>query len=477
MSDDRQTSESAADVSQEPNPLPVADTEAAVEVHLEDRLQRRNVFLYVCKWSLIYLAAPVLYIGFVQAGLCKRLGASDFVANLPSSAYLLLAAFPMIMAWAIPQVRYLRVVMTIGYIITATMGAITATVLWLPAPNWLRISAVIAHGALVACSSGTAWVFEWEFLGRGVSESRRGPMFACAYSIGPMFAVVGSLGAQLIINNEIFGWTPSFWREIPYPVNYTVLYAATLPLMLLVAFIVSRYVVPLPAVEVQRKPFVSGVFGGFGRFISYRLIFIACLAYLLIYSGTMIQNNMVLYTREAVGLAEDAFVGYQLAIRFGCKVLAGLMLGWLLKRTNPRMNLFVTALLVISGVIWILIAPLFGAGLIFLIAFGLNGGGELMGCYYPYYVLCLSPKSQMRRNMAFVMLLSAPVGFAPALFGFISDTWSLTASFWVSLAIMVSALILVASALPARPRPRPEDLEATDLEQKTEQQEESPASA
>ena len=125
----------------------------------------------------------------------------------------------MIMAWAVPQVRYLRLVMTIGYVITAIMGAITATLLWLPAPNWLRIGAVIAHGAIVMCSSGTAWVFEWEFLGRGVCESRRGPMFACAFGIGPLFAVVGSLGAQLVINQDIFGWTPPFWREIPYPVN------------------------------------------------------------------------------------------------------------------------------------------------------------------------------------------------------------------------------------------------------------------
>jgi len=465
LSDDGRTGESAEDVSKEPNLLEGTETEAAVEVYLDDRLQRRNVVLYVLKWCLIYFAAPVLYVGFVQAGLCKRLGASDFVANLPSAAYLLLAALPMIMAWAVPQVRHLRRVMTIGYAITAVMGGITATVLLLPAPNWLRIGVVIAHGAIVACSSGTAWVFEWEFLGRGVSESRRGLLFASTFSIGPLCAVVGSLGAQLIINNEVFGWTPRFWREIPYPVNYTVLYGATLPLMLLAALLASRYVVPLPAVEVQRKPFLSGVLGGFSRFTSYRLMFIACVAYLLIYSGTMIQNNMVLYTREAVGLAEDTFVGYQLAIRFGCKVLAGLMLGWILKLTNPRMNLFVTALLVISSVVWILsVKPLFGGGLLFLLAFGLNGAGELMGFYYPYYVLCLSPKSQMRRNMAFVMLLAAPVGFAPALFGFISDTWSLTASFWVSLALMVGGLMLVACLLPARPRPRPEDLEPADLE-------------
>ena len=446
-----------------------AQAEAAVEIHLEDRLQRRNVVLYVCRWSLVYFAAPILYVGFVQAGLCKRLGASDFVANLPSSAYLLLAAFPMIMAWAVPQVRHLRLVMTIGNATTAVVGGITAILLWLPVPDWLRIGVVIAHGAIAACSMGTAWAFEWEFLGRGISESRRGLLFASTFSIGPLCAVIGSLGAQLIINNEVFGWTPKFWREIPYPLNYTVLYGATLPLMLLAALLVSRYVVPLPAIEVQRKPFFSGLLGGFGSFISYRLILVACIAYLLIYSGTMIQNNMVLYTREATGLAEDTFVGYQLAIRFGCKVLAGLMLGWILKLTNPRMNLFVTATLVIASVAWILsVESLFGGGLLFLVAFGLNGAGELMGFYYPYYVLCLSPKSQMRRNMAFLMLLAAPVGFAPALFGLISDWWGLTASFWVSAAFMIVAVILVACALPARPRPRPEDLEPADLEQETE---------
>jgi len=464
LNDDRQAERSAENVSMEPNRLRIGEAEAAVEVQLGDQYQQRNVILYVLKWCLLYLAAPVLYVGFVQAGLCKRLGASNFVANLPSSAYLLLAAFPIMMAWAVPQVRNLKLVMMVGYITTAITGAITAVVLWLPAPDWLRIAVVIGHAAIVACSSGTAWAFEWELIGRSVSESRRGTMFAIAFSVGPLFAVIGSLGAQLVINGEVFGWTPSFWRELAYPANYAVLYAATFPLMLLAALLVKRYVVPMPTVEVRRQPFVQGVFGGFGQLVSYRLIVIACVAYLLIYSGTMIQNNMVLFTREAVGLAEDTLVGYQLAIRFGCKVFAGLMLGWLLTRTNPRMNLYVTTLLVICGVVWILIAPLFGVGLLFLIAFGFNGAGELMGNYFPYYVLCLSPKSQMRRNMAFVMLLSAPVGFAPALYGDISDRWSLTASFWVALAVMLVGLILVAATLPAQPRPRAEDLQPADLE-------------
>jgi hypothetical protein len=441
-------------------------TEAVVEVHLEDRLQRRNIAIYVARFSLVYLAAPILYVGFVQGGLCKRLGASDLVANLPSAAFLFLTGFfPIIMAWAFPQVRYVRRVMMLGYLIAAVAGGVAAAALLLPTPDWLRIAVVLVHGAVVACSTGTAWTFEWEVLGRGISESRRGPLFAMTFSIGPLFAVIGSLGSQLLISNEVFGWTPSHWPQIPYPLNYAVLYGATLPLMLLSAVLVNCYAVPLPAVEVQRKAFLEGVFGGFGRFLSNRLIAVACAAFLLVGSGIMIQNNMVFFTREVVGLAEDAFVGYQNALRFGCKVLAGLALGWILKRTNPRMNLFVTAMLGIAAVLWILSARrLFGPSLLFMVAFGLNGAGELMGHYYPYYVFCLSPKSQTRRNIAFVTLVNMPIAFSPALFGLISDRWSLTASFWAALAMMVAALVLVAGVLPARPRPRAEDLEAADLE-------------
>jgi len=447
-------------VSNSPTHPPPGEVNTAVQVHLGEQFQQRNVRLYVLKWCVVFLAAPVMYIGFVQVGLCKRLGASDFVANLPSSVYLAMAAFPVIMVWAVPQVRFLKLVMMIGFITSAVMGALTAVVLWLPVPDWLRIVIVIVHAAVVACSSGTAWAFEWELIGRGVSESRRGRMFAIAFSIGPLFAVAGSLAAQLIINNEVFGWTPPFWPEIPYPLNYTVMYGMTLPLLLLAGLLVSGYVIPLPKTELQRQPFIQGVFGGFGQLVCNRFIVMACVAYLLVYSGTLIQNNMVLFTREAVELPEDTFVGYQLAIRFGCKVFAGLILGWLLKLTNPCMNLYATALLVALGVMGIIIAPLFSAGLFFLIAFGFNGAGELMGLYYPYYVLCLSPKSQMRRNMAFVMLISAPVGLAPALYGAISDRWGLTTSFWLALALVIAGLVLVAATLPARPRPRPEDLES-----------------
>ena len=461
MSKDSQKGESIENVAGKSDSSQEIQMEDSTAVHLEDRLQRRNIIIYVLKWCILYLAAPILYVGFVQAGLCKRLGASDFVANLPSAVYLLMLAVPVIMAWAFPQVRYLKLIIAIGYSITAVVSAITAAVIWLPAPDWLCIGMVIGHGAAVACSNGTAWAFEWEILGRGISESRRGLLFAITFSVGPLFAVAGSLGTQLIVNNEIFGWAPHFWHQIPYPLSYVILYGATCPLMLVAAALVLNFVVPLPAMEAHRKPFIQTVFGGFIRFIGYRLILIACIAYLLVFSGTMIQNNMVLYTREMVEMAEDTFVGYQLAIRFGCKIIAGLLLGWCLKVTNPRMTLLATTLLILFSIVWILSAKtILGGGLIFLFAFGFNGGGELMGHYYPYYILCLSPKSQMRRNMAFLMLLAAPVGFMPALYGLISDTWNLTASFWISLVITAVGLILVITMLPARPQPK--NLEAAD---------------
>jgi len=39
---------------------------------------------------------------------------------------------------------------------------------------------------------------------------------------------------------------------------------------------------------------------------------------------------------------------------------------------------------------------------------------------------------------------------------------------------MITVVILVASTLPARPRPRPEDLEAADLEKETVEGESAP---
>jgi hypothetical protein len=201
------------------------------------------------------------------------------------------------------------------------------------------------------------------------------------------------------------------------------------------------------------------VLGGFKQLFNNRLLFVACLAYLLMYSGHMIQNNISLYTQDVLRRPVEEYVGYQNMLRFSFKMGAGLFLGWLLLRTNPKVPLLVTAGLDIVAVFW----ALFAHGSWYLLAFGINGAGELFGAYYFVYPLACSAKSQMRRNMAMLMLISAPVGFAPFIYGWISDTWTLRASMWVALGVMVFTAALVAKMLPSNPRPRTEDYRPADL--------------
>ena len=89
-------------------------------------------------------------------------------------------------------------------------------------------------------------------------------------------------------------------------------------------------------------------------------------------------------------------------------MLCGFLLGWLLTRTNPKVPLLVTIGLQIAGVLWVLSVP----GYWFLLAFGLNGAGELFGVYYLNYPVRCSAKWQVRRNIAFLVLISTFVGVA-----------------------------------------------------------------
>src|SRR5262249_30239025 len=185
---------------------------------------------------------------------------------------------------------------------------------------------------------------------------------------------------------------------------------------------------------------------GFLQFFSYRLILLAVIGYILVYSGHMVMSNVTLYTQEAIGEPPEKYVGLQMALRFGFKVFAGFFLGWLLTRTNPKTLLVVTASLSFAGVAWALSVP----GFWFMLSFGIMGAGELFGVYYPNYILGCSPKSRMRRNMAFASLVTMPVGFAPVLFGFISDELGsgnkkvgFQASFVAAMLLIVAAIVLV----------------------------------
>lgn len=426
---------------------------------LEPRLQNRNAFIFAGQIALLYLAAPALYVGFLQAGLCKRLNTSDTVANLPSTIYLLMAFGPVAVAWLFPEARLLKKVMAWNYVATALIGVGVAAVLVATTSATAIIGALVVHAAVLGITNGVVNVLGWEALNRGVDARLRGKALGLAYGWGPGFAVVSSLGAQLLLDGKLFGWTPPASLQMGYPYNYAFLYAGSGLCMALAAYLALLYRIPIPRVDVKRESFQTAVIGGFKTVLRNRLLLIACVAYLLVYFGNMVQNNMSIFTREAVGRAPEDLAGYQLTLRFSFKMLCGFWLGWLLARTNPKVPLLVTAGLQIAGVLWVLFVP----GYWFLLAFGINGAGELFGVYYMNYPAQCSPPSQVRSNIAFLALISTGVGLSPVFYGWISDTWSLRASFWAALVILVLTTIMVIVALPKNPKPRPEDMRESDL--------------
>ena len=420
---------------------------------LEPPAQKRNILVYSSLIALNYLAAPVLYVGFVQAALCKRLHASDAMANLPTTVYLAMAWFPVVFAWLAPQARLLKPVLSLTFGAIALMNAIVAVILLTPVSDQVIIGMLVVHAALLGCANGVVFTLSWEALSRGVSPQLRGKALGLAFGWGPGFAVFGSLCAQLLLDGNVLGQSLPAWLMAAYPYNYALLFAGTAGAMGLAALLVQLYQLPLPGTEPKQQSFGKTMIGGLKALTSHRILFIACVAYLLVTAGNTIQNNMSLFTNEAIGRPPEELAGYQLSLRFSFKMLAGFLLGWLLTRANPKVPLLVTVGLQIAAVVWVLFVP----GYWFLLAFGLNGAAELCGVYYVNYPVQCSAKVDVRRNIAFLMLISSLVGLAPVFFGWISDHWSLRASFYVALGLLVFTAVLVALKLPAQPHPETSD--------------------
>ncbi|MCA9109173.1 MAG: hypothetical protein KDA52_04435 [Planctomycetaceae bacterium] len=475
------------------------DVAQIVECPLSLPQQKRNLLLFASCTGLQYFAAPVLYIGVTQAALCDRLGADARTANLPATLYFAMTAMPALIAWAIPSVASLRRNLVICYLVTATMLAVMAIVMFLPVSNTVRLGVVILQGAIAGSAMPTAIAYLWEAIGRGTDESRRGLALSLAFGAGPLLAVVGSLGSQLLLSGEMGGWEIEWLK---YPWNFVCLFGACVPCMLLAAFLASRFVIPLPDVDSTREPFskVSDLCGGivlglaalglyhiqwemaghtmltvagmlfihhFRDILSQRLLLWATLVTVLLYSGNTIPSNMNLYTLEVLGDLPENYAGYQNTLRFGFKVLAGFLLGWILTKTNPRAGILLTGCLFVTAQVW----AMFATGTAYLIAFGLYGAGELVGVYAPNYILSASGSTQIRRNMAFVTMLMVPAAPTGYLFGAVSDflstrdltAWGVTnsrafgfqASFALCAVMMTLGLILTLCLLQKRPKRSP----------------------
>jgi MFS family permease len=189
--------------------------------------QNRNTLVYAAIIAMVYLTAPTLYVGAVQATLCKRLETSDTLANVPSTVYLAMAWFPVVVAWLFPQARHLKRAMTLGLVALAMMCGTVALVLATDAPRGAIIGILIAHAAVAGGANTVVQIHAWEALRRGVSEKRRGRALAFAFGGGAAVAVVGSLWAQLLLDNELFGWQPPQLFQFAYPYNYVALFSGS----------------------------------------------------------------------------------------------------------------------------------------------------------------------------------------------------------------------------------------------------------
>ncbi|ODT98036.1 MAG: hypothetical protein ABS79_06540 [Planctomycetes bacterium SCN 63-9] len=438
----------------EPRDLEVKASPGIQPCPLDQRDQTRNLILFAACTGLIYLSAPIMYVGVLQASLCKRLGASDANSNLPATAYFAMTGMPVLVAWLWPSVATLKRNLVCCFGIIALILGSVAAVLLSPLPASGKVAMVVLQGAVCGATGTTAIALLWEAIGRGVAESRRGTALSLAFGGGPFLAVLGSLATQFFLPSQEGKLS---MIGLPFPTNFAVVYAITAPVMMLAAFLASRLIVPLPETDLIRESFQRGVFGGVRDFLTDRVLLTATIVTVLVYTGNTIASNMNLYTQIALGQSPQDYAGFQNALRFSFKVVAGIFLGWLLTRTNPRAGILVTSGLYIVAQLW----AMFATGTWYLLAFGIYGAGELVGVYAPNYILSTSAPSKIRRNMAITTLMMVPVAPAAYLFGTVSDrlgriygpATGFRASFATCASIMAVGALVAWISLPSRPNP------------------------
>ncbi len=193
---------------------------------------RKNGLIFIAHNGLLYFAAPVVYVGVVQAALADKLGASATVANLPASAYLLGALAPLILSFVLPH-RLVRFTSVLAYLVTATLLGVVCILLFSPVGDTVRLAAVIGQGLIQGFSAYTSQVYTYQCLKRGTTPQGSAWAFKWTFTLGPILAVAGSLWAQFVLDGGI-DW-------LPYPYDFAFLYLIGAPCMGAAAFLCSRY--------------------------------------------------------------------------------------------------------------------------------------------------------------------------------------------------------------------------------------------
>jgi len=424
--------------------------------------QNWNIAYFSTYWGIVYLAAPVSYVGNTHADVLKTLGNSDVVSNLPASAYLWMAFVPVLTAWLFPQPRLLKPIALVCVGATTVVTALVAVTLYLRASTHITTAIVVAHAVVLGASSGVLMSTMWDLVRRGVSTSRRGTTLAYTFGVGPLFACVAALFQDALFQGNLLnGWT----FGLTFPMNYVVMFAAIAPLFLISGVCIACFTVPESTGPVEARPSMAEVLAGLRQIGQNRAVLFAVIIYILAYSGgNGILQNLSLHAKTVLGEQSDT-VGVQNFLRFGFKAAAGVMLGYLLAKTSPRTTLVATTSVLLVGMAWALgsSTPAFLANFSswwFMLSFGILGAGELFGAYFPNYVATASAKPYVRLNMSYLSTLSVVIGFAPVAFGYISDHYGRTNSFYAASALLVLAIFLIYALLP--PDPTPKELPAVD---------------
>ncbi len=208
-------------------------------------LDRRNGRVYLVNYLLIFLAAPVMYVGVIQAALCNKLGASATLASLPASVHLLGQIAPLFFSWLVPHRYEQRVVIWANAMTALLLGCVMLTLL-LPVSNGSRILAVVLQGLLQGLSGSVSLVFMVHCLRRGTTPEGRALALKKTYTAGPVTAVAGSLGAQYLLGSG----------KLSYPLDFAFIYAVGALCVVGVAVSSTRFVLP-PVDEEPRTGLVA----------------------------------------------------------------------------------------------------------------------------------------------------------------------------------------------------------------------------
>jgi MFS family permease len=393
---------------------------------------RHNTKLFFLSYILIFFAAPVIYVGVVQAALCDKLGANATISNLPASAYLVGSFAPLFLSWIVPY-RMERFVVVGSWALTAFLLSIVCVSLIFPVSNNLRIGTVIGQGLIQGLALYVAQVYMLQCLGRGTTDEQRARALKLTFTYGPISAVAGSISAQFVLTQRI--------PFLIYPYDFAFLYIIGIPCAAGVAYLSSQYrLLPMEqTVAKSRQSLFPYLIQSLKLFFSDRRLLMLFLAYVFWNYALNAMSNLSLYTHVAMNRDPKDISGIIMVLRFGFKSLGGFVLGVMAIRWGHRSPLTTTVLLVGGASLWAWLMP----GYYYLLAFGLMGAGELGGAYFPNYVVTLSSAQSGTRNLSIFTLATPVASVAPTIYGALTDAYGFPASFAFGLATALISLWFV----------------------------------